>query len=321
MANGLILVAISMITYLIFWALPVNPASISCGTHCTPQKIAANEHLLGLDVPIWVQYGRFVKGLVVGANYADGQVHCSAPSLGYSVPTNTCVTTLLAQKFPVTLSLAIGAFILWMLIGMSMGIVAARYRGRWPDKAANAFVLTGTSLPTFLLGLLLLIGATLAHWIDPITQGLWVAPWSDPIGFFKNFIFAWITLAITSAAIYTRLTRGSVIETSSEDFIRTARAKGVSEWRILLKHNLRTSLAPIISQAGLDFGGLLGGAVITEKVFNLQGLGNVAITAVLQTYDLPILVGTTLIAAAFYLVFNLIVDVAYSFLDPRVRIS
>jgi peptide/nickel transport system permease protein len=317
----LILVAISMVTYLIFWVLPVNPAAISCGQHCTPQKIAANEHQLGIDVPIYVQYGRFVKALFVGGNYIDGTQHCPAPSLGYSVPNNTCVTTYLAQRFPVTLSLAVGAFILWMILGMSTGIIAARYRGRWPDRFANVFVLVGTSLPTFLLGLLIYIAALLAHLIDPISQGIWVSPWSSPLQFFHNFIFAWLTLALVSAAIYTRLTRSSVIETSSEDFIRTARAKGVSEWRILIKHNLRTALAPIVTQAGLDFGGLLGGAIITEAVFQLQGLGKAAIQAATQTYDLPVLVGTTLIAAVFFLIFNLIVDIAYSLLDPRVRIG
>lgn len=316
----LILVGISVITFGIYWVLPVNPAAIACGVHCTPQKIAANEHLLGIDVPIQVQYGRFVKGIFVGAHYDDGQVYCPAPSFGYSQPNSECVTTLIAQRFPITLSLAIGAFVIWMIFGVSMGIIAARYRGRWPDRLANIFVLTGTSLPTFVLGLLIYILAFTLHFVDPITQGIWVSPFTDPIQFFKNYIFAWLTLAITSAAIYTRLTRGSVIETSSEDFIRTARAKGVSEWRILLKHNLRTALAPIITQAGLDFGGLLGGAIITEQIFQLQGLGSLSVTAVLQTYDQPVLVATILLAAAFFLIFNLIVDLLYSVLDPRVRI-
>jgi len=179
----------------------------------------------------------------------------------------------------------------------------------------------GTSLPTFVLGLLIYIGAYLMNWIDPISQGQWISPWSDPWGFFKNFIFAWLTLALVSAAIYTRLTRGSVIETSGEDFIRTARAKGIPERRVLIKHNLRTALSPIVSQAGLDFGALLGGAIITEKIFQLPGLGELSLKAIQQTLDLPVIVGTTLLAATFILFFNFLVDVAYSVLDPRVRVS
>jgi peptide/nickel transport system permease protein len=321
LSSTLILIGISIVTFGIYWVLPVNPAAIACGVHCTPQKIAANEHLLGLDVPIQVQYGRYVKGIFTGAKYDDGQISCPAPSFGYSQPNQACVSTLIGQRFPVTLSLALGAFILWMLIGVPLGIVAARYRGRWPDRLANIFVLTGTSVPTFLLGIVIYIFVITVHLVDPINQGLWASPITQPFTFIHNFIFAWITLAVTSAAIYTRLTRSNVIETSSEDFIRTARAKGVSEWKILLKHNLRTALAPIITQAGLDFGGLLGGAIITEVIFQLQGLGNLGITAVLQTYDQPVLVATILLAAFFILIFNLIVDVLYGVLDPRVRIA
>lgn len=317
----LTLFGISATVFIIFWALPFKPAAIACGQHCTPEKIAANAHELGLDVPIYVQYGRFIKGLAVGGDYIDGTQHCGAPSLGYSTVENQCVTPLLASKFWVSFSLAIGAFILWMLIGIPLGIIAARYKSRWPDRLANTFVLVGTSLPTFLLGLLIYIAAFLAHWIDPLSQGQSISLFSDPIGFFHNYLFAWIALAVSSAAIYTRLTRGSIIETSGEDFIRTAKSKGVSEWRILVKHNLRTALSPIVSQAGLDFGGLLGGAVITETIFQLPGLGQAALQAALQTFDLPILIGTTLIAAAFILLFNFLVDIAYGLLDPRVRIS
>lgn len=318
-----LLFLLSIVVYLIFGLLPIDPARISCGVHCSPATVLGNRHRLGLDVPLYEQWWRFICGIFAGRTYGDGaaQFTCPAPSLGYSFPHNECVTNVIANAFPFTLSLAIGAFILWMSFGISFGIIAARFRGTWIDKSATAFVLIGSSLPTFIVGLLVYIAAFLMHWIDPISQGLWVSPFSDPFGFFKNFIFPWITLALSFAAIYTRLTRGNVIETSSEDFIRTARAKGVSNRRILVKHNLRTALAPLVTNAGLDFGGLLGGAIITETIFQLPGLGLISLKAVLHDYDLPLIMGTTLVAATFIILFNLIVDVAYAYLDPRVRIQ
>ena len=319
----LLLFLLTIVVYLIFGLLPVDPARISCGIHCNPAVVNGNRHRLGLDVPLYEQWWRFFLGIFVGRTYGDGAARftCPAPSLGYSFPNNECVTTVMAHAFPFTLSLAIGAFILWFATGVSLGVLAARFRGTWIDKGATAFVLIGSSMPIFILGLLVYIGALLMHWIDPISQGQWVSPWSDPLGFLKNFIFPWITLALTFSAVYTRLTRSNVIETSSEDFIRTARAKGVSPRRVLVKHNLRTSLAPLLTNAGIDFGGLLGGAIITETIYQLPGLGEISLKAVLQNFDLPLIVGTTLFAATFIIVFNLIVDIAYAYLDPRVRIG
>jgi peptide/nickel transport system permease protein len=317
----IILTLISATVFIIFNYLPFDPARLACGKHCTPEVIEGNRHRLGLDLPLWQQWWDFFRGLFIGRTYGDGTATftCPAPALGFSFPNNACVTSLIAQAFPVTLSLAIGSFILWMTLGISFGMAAARWRGTWVDRLANAFVLTASALPPFLVGLLIYIFAFSMHFVDPISQGLWVSPFSDPVGFFKNFIFAWITLALASAAIYTRLTRGNIIETSGEDFIRTARAKGVKERRILVKHNLRTSLAPIVSQAGLDFGALLGGAVFTETIFQLPGLGRLGLKAVLQDFDLPVIVGTTLFAAALIIVFNFLVDISYSFIDPRIR--
>ncbi len=319
----LLLFLLTIVVYLIFGILPVDPARISCGIHCNPIAVAGNRHRLGLDVPLYEQWWRFFVGIFAGRTYGDGAARftCGAPSLGYSFPNNECVTTAIAHAFPFTLSLAVGAFILWMASGIGLGVIAARYRGSFIDRGVTAFVLVGSSLPVFVVGLLVYILAFFLHAIDPISQGIWVSPLSDPIGFFKNFIFAWIALALSYSAIYTRLTRGNVIETSSEDFIRTARAKGLSERRILFKHNLRTALAPLLTNAGLDFGGLLGGAIITETIFQLPGLGEISLKAVLQDYDLPLIVGTTVVAGAFIIIFNLIVDIGYAYLDPRVRVG
>jgi peptide/nickel transport system permease protein len=207
-------------------------------------------------------------------------------------------------------------------VGISLGVLSARKKGKFADRAASVFVLVGTSLPTFITGILVVLFIVLKfNLVNPLELGNWHNPFTEPLGWLQTFFFPCATLALAYAATYTRFTRSNVIETSSEDFIRTARAKGLSEKVILRKHTLRAALAPITTIAGLDFAGLLGGAIITEGIFGLNGLGRLSIKAVTQTYDLPIIVATTLIASAFVLIMNLIVDVAYAYIDPRVRTS
>jgi len=308
----------------IFAVLPVDPAALTCGKTCTPTIIEANRHRLGLDVPVQVQYGRFLKGMVVGRHYGEGaaEFECPAPAFGYSFNRHECVTKLIGDAFPITFSLAIGAFILWISAGIGLGIVAARNKNQWQDRLATAFVLIGTSLPTFIVGILILLFVALKfHLLNPIDLGRWISPYQDPVGWFKLFIFPWIVLALLFAATYTRFTRSNIIETSSEDYIRTARAKGLPERDILRKHTLRAALAPIATIAGLDFAGLLGGAIITETIFDLPGLGRLSLKAVLQDYDLPTILATTILAATFVVVANLLVDIAYAYLDPRVRVA
>jgi peptide/nickel transport system permease protein len=323
-ATFLVLTLVSMSVFGIFAVLPMDPAALTCGKACSPAVIEGNRHRLGLDVPVQVQYGRFVKGLFVGRDYGEGAAafHCPAPAFGYSFNRHECVSQLVGEAFPVTLSLAVGAFILWMIVGVGLGILAARKKNEWQDRLATAFVLIGTSLPTFISGILILIFVALKfNFINPIEMGRWVSPYQDPVLWFRNFIFPWITLALLFAATYTRFTRSNVIETSTEDYIRTARAKGLPERDILRKHTLRAALAPIITLAGLDFAGLLGGAIITESIFNLPGLGRLSLRAVLVDYDLPTILATTILAATFVVVANLIVDIAYAYLDPRVRVA
>mgnify|MGYP003342942712 FL=1 len=189
-------------------------------------------------------------------------------------------------------------------------------------RSATAFVLVGTSLPTFITGILILLFIALKfNLINPLELGRWVSPYQDPVAWFRTFIFPWIVLALLYAASYTRFTRSNVIETSAEDYIRTARAKGLSEKEILRKHTLRAALAPIVTLAGLDFAGLLGGAIITEGIFNLPGLGRLSIRAVLNDYDLPTILATTILAASFVVIANLLVDILYAYIDPRVRVA
>jgi peptide/nickel transport system permease protein len=197
-----------MSVFMIFAVLPMDPAALTCGKACSPVVIEGNRHRLGLDVPVQVQYGRFVKGLFVGREYGEGAAAftCPAPAFGYSFNRHECVTQLVGEAFPVTFSLAIGAFVLWMSVGIGLGVLAARKRNQWQDRLATAFVLVGTSLPTFISGILILIFVALKFGlVNPIEMGRWVSPYEDPVGWFKTFIFPWIVLALLYAATYTRL--------------------------------------------------------------------------------------------------------------------
>ena len=318
----IILLLVSAAVYLIFGLLPFDPAALTCGKNCRPVLINANRIRLGFDKPIYEQYWLFLSGIFVGRTYGTGSAAftCPAPSLGYSFRENACVTDLMKQAMPVTLSLAIGALILWLIVGIGLGIIAARFRDTPVDTGSTVFVLVGTSLPTFVTGLLLLIFLTLKTGIIPLNLDGYISIFNDPARFFMYFLLPWITLAFAFSAIYTRYTRSAVIETSTEDYIRTARAKGLTRAIILRKHTLRAAIAPLVTMAGLDFAGLLGGAILTETIFDLPGLGRMSLKAVYD-FDLPIVLACTLLAAAIVIVMNLVVDLLYSVLDPRVRVS
>jgi len=316
------LLIVSFTVYVIFAILPFDPADLTCGQKCNDIIIEANRVRLGYDKPLLVQYWLFLTGIFFGRSYGAAQAafECPAPSFGYSFNENECVKTLLADALPITVTLAIGALILWLVVCVSLGILAAQFRGRAPDTISSVFVLLGTSLPTFVTGLVLLIWVSIKWKLVPLSITGYVSFLSSPIGAFKYFILPWITLAILYAALYTRFTRAAMIETLSEDYIRTARAKGLSERRILFKHTLRAVLAPITTMAGLDFAGLIGGAIITETIFNLPGLGRLTLRSVYE-FDLSVIVATTILAATVVIVMNLIVDMFYAVLDPRVRVQ
>jgi peptide/nickel transport system permease protein len=316
----LMLIALSMITFLIFNALPADPARLTCGKACSPEVIKANRHRLGLDKPLVNQYVDFAKGIVAGRTYGSGTAtfECSAPCLGYSFKQGEQVTTLLVDRFPVTAQLALGAFVLWIAAGVSTGVIAALKRGKWQDRTIMSFALVGYSFPSFFIGLVLVFFVQIKwkllgfHSYVPIYQ--------DPAEWFKSFILPWIALALLYAAFYARLTRNQMLETMGEDYIRTARAKGLRERTVIGKHGLRAGLTPIVTAAGLDLAGLLGGAIITEQVFSINGIGKLAINSVVES-DLPVITGTVLVAAAFVIFANLVVDVLYAVIDPRVRLT
>ena len=314
----LLLFAVSVVTYLLFSALPVDPAALTCGKNCKPELIAANRVRLGYDKPLVEQYWLFLKGIFVGRDYGMGQAafSCPAPSLGYSFSQHECVTTLIGKTFPVTAFLSIGAFILWMFIGVGSGAIAALNKGKWQDRLANAFTAIGVSLPTFYVGLLVLFSVVI--WLGILPFPHYESPLEDPMKFLNAMILPWVTLAVLSAASYTRLTRNGMLEAMNEDFVRLGVAKGLTRRVVLRKYVMRSAMVPIVTIAGLDFAALLGGAIITESVFSLPGMGKLSIRAVVES-DLPVLVGTTMVAAVFIVLANVIVDISYGFLDPRVR--
>ena len=314
----LLLLAVSLFTYLLFSMLPADPAALTCGKNCKPEIIEANRIRLGYDKPILEQYWSFLKGIFVGRDYGTGAAafSCPAPSLGYSFSQHECVTTLIARTFPVTAYLSIGALILWMTLGIGLGSLAALKKGKWQDKAATTFSAVGVSLPTFYIGLLVLFSFCI--WLRILPFPKYESPFVDPVAFFTTMILPWTTLAVLSAAGYTRLTRNGMLEAMNEDFVRLGIAKGLRRRVILKKYVLRSALVPIVTIAGLDFAALLGGAIITESVFSLPGMGRMSIRAVTES-DLPVLVGTTMVAAVFIVLANVVVDILYGVLDPRVR--
>jgi peptide/nickel transport system permease protein len=296
--------------FFLFFARPVaTVARQLAGREATPAVINEVIRNLGLDQPIMVQYWHFLDGLLHG-------------NLGYSYFTGESVNTMLKQDLPPTISLVIGGTVLWLVVGLSVGIISAvRARGVF-DRISNVLVLVGLSMPVFVIGELLLLVVFVPlnqhgfHWIQTgyagISQGLGV--WTG------HMILPWITLAAVQAAVYTRLSRGQLLDTLGEDYIRTARAKGLSERRVIFKHGVRAALTPVVSQLGVDVGQLLGGVVVVETVFGLGGIGQVSVQAIF-TDNLPVIIGFVIIAAVFVVVANIIVDLVYALLDPRVRIA
>ncbi|MBT0768530.1 ABC transporter permease [Kineosporia sp. J2-2] len=312
-----VLVTISLLTYLVFLALPSDPAQMSCGRPCTPEGLATASEFMGFDKPWWQQYLDFVAGIFRGRDFGSGPaaVHCSAPCFGYSFQLNQPVTQLILARMPVTFSIAAGAAVLWLAIGVGLGVLAAVRQGTAIDRSAMALAVAGVSTPVYLLGLLgiLLFGFTL----DMVPVAGYVPLTESPLDWAWHLILPWCVLALFTSAVYARLTRGQMIEVLQEDYIRTARAKGLRERTVVGRHALRNVLIPVVTVFGSDLGQLLGGAIITERVFSMQGLGSLLLSAV-GTGDLPLLLGTVLLAAFMVVLANAAVDVVYGLLDPRV---
>jgi peptide/nickel transport system permease protein len=321
----LLLFLLTLAVFFLFNLLPFDPARLTCGKVCTPELLEANRHRLGLDLPAFTQYINFMAGIFTGRTFgADtgSPIVCAAPCLGYSYLRHADVTTLIVKALPVTFWLAIGGFITWMFFGVFGGILAALRRGKWQDRTLMTVALVGYSMPSFFIGLVLSFLVILnLHWLGfPSASAVQAGPFANPGKFVNTMILPWVVIAILYAAFYVRLTRNQVLETLNEDYVRTARAKGLRERTVVVKHALRAGLTPIVTAAGLDLAGLLGGAIITESLFSLPGIGTLTIASVTNS-DLPVITGVTLVAGFFIIFANLIVDLLYSWLDPRVRVS
>ena len=309
--SGLVVLwVVTLGTFLLFFTRPaISVARSMAGKEPTAAQLRQITRQLGLNQPVPLQYWHFVNRLLHG-------------NLGYSYATGEPVTTILAQDLPRTASLVAGGVVLWLVGGISVGVLSATRARSLFDRVATVGVLAGLSLPTFVLGQLLLWGVFLPlneHGFTWIQDG-YVSPAESLTGWMGHMILPWITLATVSAAVYSRLSRSSLLETLGEDYIRTARAKGLAERRVVLGHAMRSALTPVVSQLGIDVGTLLGGVVVVETVFGIGGIGQDSVEAIDQG-NLPLIIGFVLAAAVFVIVANILVDIAYTLLDPRVRLS
>jgi len=324
-ATVFLLIIVSMITFAIFFLLPrlagqttYGLAAQYVGRNPTPAAVHAIERQLGLDVPLPEQYWRFLRGIVLGQHFDSGstKAYCPPPCFGYSFKNQQPVWPLMVTALPVTVSLAIGAAILWLVGGVTIGVISALKRGTVFDRFSMGVALAGVSLPIFFTGL---VSLALFSYKWPIFPNVQFVPLTqNPLLWARNLVLPWVTLAFLYAALYARLTRAGMLETMSEDYIRTARAKGLNERTVIVKHGLRAALTPIITIFGMDLGALLGGAVLTETTFSLPGLGQFTILAI-NNQDLPEILGVTMLAAFFIVIANLVVDILYAVVDPRVR--
>ena len=309
--GALLLILVSALTFLLFRVLPTGePARLRAGRNASAKVIQEIRVDLGLNKSLPEQFWLYMKGIFLHFD------------LGYSYYSSAPVKSLIADRLPATVSLTFGAAAIWLLSGVAVGIVSAVRRRSKLDRASMGTALVLISAPEYWLGLiaLYLFAADIGRLKVFPGAGSYVGLTSHPWKWLTALILPWLVLASTNAAIYARLVRGSLIEVMGEDYIRTARAKGLTERRVILRHGLRSAINPVMTILGLDIGVLLGGAILVETVFNIPGIGRLAYDAITHS-DFPIVQGTVLIAALFIIVANIVVDIAYAYLDPRVRFS
>jgi peptide/nickel transport system permease protein len=307
----LLLIVVSALTFVLFRILPTaDPAKLRAGRLQSPKIIAEIRHDLGLDKPLLTQFWLYMKGIFLHFN------------LGFSYYSNAPVKELIFNRLPATLSLVLGGAVVWLVAGLGVGIISARRAGSRLDRASMGTALVLVSAPEYWLGLLALF--FFASDIGKVHvfpgAGSYVGLTADPAKWFTSMIMPWLVVAAGTAAIYARLIRGSLLETMGEDYIRTARAKGLTERRVVLRHGLRSAINPIVTVLGIDIALLLGSSVLVETVFDIPGIGRLNYVAITHS-DYPIIQGTVLLASLFIVIANIVVDIVYAFLDPRVRYS
>src|SRR4051794_13494794 len=305
----LLLFVVSALTFVIFYLLPsADPAQLRAGRQPDPQLVEQIRHNLGLDKPWYAQYFEYMRQVFLHFDF------------GYSFQNTISVKEQIFQRLPATISLALGAAVVWLTVGITVGIISAVKSRTLLDRVTMGAALVAISAPVYWLGLLSLYMFSNDIGRFPVFSGAGTyVPFSDnPAKWFASLSLPWLVLAAAFAAFYARLLRSNLIETMDEDYIRTARAKGLRERRVIMKHGLRSAITPIVTAAGLDIGILLGGAILTETVFNIPGIGRLVFESI-QHSDLPMIQGTVLIGTFFIVMANLVVDIIYAFLDPRVR--
>lgn len=306
---GVLLFLVSLLTFIIFYVFPTaDPAQLRAGRRASPEQVEMIRHRMGLDQPMLVQFGNYLKAIFTEGDF------------GYSYVSEQPVSRLILDRVPATISVAIGAAVLWLAVGVGVGVISAVRRRTKLDRAAMGAALVGISAPVYWLGLVSLFLFADDIGLIPLfgSASSYVPLTSDPLGWFNSLILPWAVLAISFAAFYSRLLRGNLIEVMGEDYIRTARAKGLAERTVVMRHGMRAAITPVVTVFGMDLGLMLGGAVLIEVVFNIPGVGRQAYDAILRA-DLPMIQGTVLLGAFFIIVANLVVDIVYAFLDPRVR--
>jgi len=314
------LLAISVIVYVVFYATPGNVAQITCGPRCSPEQVHQVAQQLKLDDPLYLRYWHFLEGIVAGQDYSTGTSveHCSAPCLGLSYQTDQQVMSIILTKLPVSLSLVLGAMVLWLVLGVGTGVLSAWRRGRFTERVLTALTLAGWATPVFVIGLVLMIVVCGELQLLPFPE--YVKFTDDPEQWAWNLLLPWLSLALIEAAAFARLTRASMLETLAEDHIRTFRAYGVTERAIVGRHALRGALAPVIALNANNVGSAIGGAVLTETLFGLPGIGQELVHAV-NVVDLPVVVGMVLVIGFFVVLANAVADVLYALADRRVVLT